>query len=172
MIATTHLAHRRTTTLVLALALILSVAGILARDASAGTQIVRGRATFAVDLFGCSSPIGLCYAGTLTGDVQGNLEATLQGALPSLWPLGVLFYGGDAVIRTTTGDLFCGMNVLTNESPFSVDGEWVGLCVISGGTGRLANASGYLQFFGTTNKALLPTLSTGKAEYRGKIITP
>jgi len=120
----------------------------------------------------CSSSIGLCYTGTLTGDIQGDIEAALQGALPSLWPPGVVFYGGNAVISTSTGDLFCGLSGPTNESPFSVDGEWMTLCVITGGTGRWANTSGYLQFFGVTTETSLLILTTAKGDYRGKIITP
>jgi len=45
MIATKYLAHRRMTTLVLTAALLLSGAGILVRDATAGTQQVRAAAS-------------------------------------------------------------------------------------------------------------------------------
>ena len=63
-------------------------------------------------LAGCTSPIGLCFEGVVTGDglIHGRTEAVVLGLSPSVGLPGIalettLGFVGDRLIETTHGDL-------------------------------------------------------------------
>lgn len=111
----------------------------------------------------CTSPVGICTVGRLTGGIQGDLDFGITSVTPAE-PPGVLHFTATSTIRTREGDIFCADSGSFNTASGS-DGEGVHLCVITGGTGEFAGASGYLQetfhFRG----------SVGQGDYRGKIVT-
>ena len=109
--------------------------------------------------------IGLCTAGRLTGGVQGDFEFALMRLLPSDVP-DVQLYTGRLVVHTRGGDLFCTDAGAFNANPAS-DGEVVDLCEITGGTGRLSGATGYLRVYGTFTSA-----AGGDSDYRGVLGLP
>jgi hypothetical protein len=112
---------------------------------------------------GCESPVGFCTSGELTGGIQGHLDFTVTSLTP-VGPPGVLAFTAVSTISTAAGDIHCADSGSFNTAPGS-DGEGVHLCVVTGGTGQYAGASGYLQerftFMGTT----------GVGRYTGKIVT-
>lgn len=111
---------------------------------------------------GCQSPVGFCTVGQLTGGIQGQLDFTVTSLTP-VEPDGVLAFTAVSTISTSTGDIHCVDSGSFNTAPGS-DGEGVHLCVITGGTGEFAGASGYLQerfkFMGTA----------GEGRYTGKVV--
>lgn len=111
----------------------------------------------------CQSPVGFCTSGEVTGGIQGHLDFTITSLTP-VGPDGVLAFTAVSTISTSEGDLHCVDSGSFNTAPGS-DGEGVHLCVLTGGTGRYAGASGYLQerftFMGTA----------GEGRYSGKIVT-
>jgi hypothetical protein len=111
----------------------------------------------------CASPIGLCTAGRLTGGDQGAFEFAAARVAPSDVP-GVLLYTGRLVVHTREGDLAC-----TDAGAFNTagDGEVVDLCEVTGGTGQLSGATGYLRVFGTFTPA-----AGGDSDYRGVLRLP
>ncbi len=111
----------------------------------------------------CESPVGFCTTGELTGGIQGHLDFTITSLTP-VEPAGVLAFTAVSTISTASGDIHCADSGSFNTAQGS-GGEGVHLCVVTGGTGQYAGASGYLQerftFMGTT----------GEGRYTGKIVT-
>jgi hypothetical protein len=69
-------------------------------------------------------------------------------------------------IHDKRGDVRCDDSAALNTAPGS-DGELIGLCEITGLTGKWQGASGYIQSFGTFDPA------TGGAErYVGRLVVP
>ena len=71
------------------------------------------------------------------------------------------------VIHTKQGDVACSEQAIFDLTPGS-DHAFVDLCLISGGTGKYAGASGYIQEAGTFDFAA----NLGEADYQGKLILP
>jgi hypothetical protein len=111
----------------------------------------------------CTSPVQLCTAGRFNGGIQGEFEFTATSLTPTP-TAGVFFYTGTIVVHTQRGELFCADAGVFNTAG---DGELADLCTITGGTGDLAGASGYLQTIGTFTAA-----AGGDSDYRGKLTTP
>ena len=108
----------------------------------------------------CPSPIGLCLSGNFYGSITGPNEAV--GFFASPQPDNVLFGKSHVVIHTRDGDLRC-----TSSSSFDLDpasgNPFSDLCIITGGTGKYAGASGWFHTFGTGS-------ATGNhADYRGTL---
>lgn len=111
----------------------------------------------------CTSPVGLCTAGRFNGGIQGDFEFTATSLTPTA-TAGVFFYTGTIVVHTRRGDLLCASAGVFNTSG---DGELVDHCTITGGTGNLTGASGYLLTIGTFTPA-----AGGDSDYRGTLSTP
>ena len=109
---------------------------------------------------GCGSASGVCSKFTAKGDIKGDgvvfVDTFPSNDQPS-------YSKAHTVIHTKKGDLTC-----TEAAIFDVmgaDHAFVDLCVITGGTGIYAGATGYIQEFGTFDFAA----NLGELEYVGKI---
>jgi hypothetical protein len=148
------------------LAMLAALSALLAGPAGADSNVKTVSGHVDDEVVGpphCTSPVGICTVGRLTGGIQGDLEFTITSLTPAE-PPGVLLFTATSTIHTTEGDIFCADSGSFNTAQGSA-GEGVHLCVITGGTGEYAGASGYLQemfhFQGTV----------GQGEYRGKVVT-
>lgn len=135
-------------------------------QAGAASGSVKGRfESQAVTGAGCTSPVGLCTAGTLTGGIKGTFEFTATSLIQSVDTptTGVVLYTGDIAIHTKDGDLSC-----KDAGAFRTTGagEVSSVCTIIGGTDGLAGTSGVIQFVGTFTTAF-----GGAGDYRGTLFT-
>jgi hypothetical protein len=112
----------------------------------------------------CTAPTGQCFKGAFHGSLQGKTAGALLSSAPTQQPAVVLI-DASFTIHTRRGDLtFAHEQIVYNTSP-SGAGEFSILGELTGGTGRYAGATGYIQGVGTR------PLSTGvaKGTYVGKI---
>ncbi|WP_460960273.1 hypothetical protein [Parasphingorhabdus pacifica] len=113
----------------------------------------------------CKSPVGRCFVATFEGTLQGSAEFVGK-SITQTSQTGMKLINGNFVIHDVHGDITCIEDSLLNTAPGSdgeVDGEFVFLCEITGGTGKWAGASGYLQATGNLNGM------KGTARYVGKL---
>ncbi|WP_443201869.1 hypothetical protein [Saccharopolyspora sp. 5N708] len=109
----------------------------------------------------CTSPVGRCFVATFKGTLQGSAEFVGNSITQTSQP-GMMLINGNFVIHDKHGDMACLEDSLLNTAPGS-DGEFVFLCEITGGTGKWAGASGYLQATGNLKGM------NGAADYIGKM---
>ena len=109
----------------------------------------------------CTSPAGRCFVATFKGTLQGSAEFVANSVTPTSQP-GMMLINGNFLIHDNHGDLACIEDSLLNTAPES-NGEFVFLCEITGGTGKWAGASGYLQATGRLEA------TEGTAHYIGEI---
>ena len=106
----------------------------------------------------CTSRTGVCSSFTATGIINGDGVVFIDTR-----PDANGISQAHTVIHTNKGDLTCSefaiFNLTRGDHPF------VDLCMITGGTGRYARASGYIQENGTFDFAS----NQGEADYSGKI---
>lgn len=119
-----------------------------ALDAVATAKQDHGRFSSMVVTTGCTSPVGICTAGTLTGGLKGRFEFTASSLVPTADTptTSVFLYTGDIVVHTERGDLLC-KDAGAFES--TGDGAVSSVCHIIGGTGEFVGAQGQIQFVGT-----------------------
>ena len=102
----------------------------------------------------CTSPLGICTSGTISGDLRGTVASTaytfVVPADASVPPVGS--YVNRIVIRTADGEVTCTEAGAANTTG---DGEFAGLCQITGAGGRLAGAHGYLLFRGVCSPSTM-----------------
>ena len=110
----------------------------------------------------CVSPVGSCFAGTFHGSLRGPGAFTGSAVSATSTP-NVLLLSGELVIRDTAGDVYCSEEAVLDTTPGS-DGAYTFLCIITGGTGKWAGASGYLQSTGTF------VAPEGGGTYTGRIV--
>jgi len=113
------------------------LSGLLLVSAGAGAARRRGRSPAISRDVGagpsCTSPVGICTHGTLTGGVKGTFDFVASAVTPAA-PSGVVFLSGNTIIRTTTGlNLFTADSATVNTNPGS-DGEFAGLDEITTAT--------------------------------------
>lgn len=135
--------------------------------AAARTRRVSGHAEFQLALGpNCASPIGLCTAGVIAGDLQGTIAgAAIAFNVPadaSVPTVGA--YVNHIVISTAEGELRC---TEVGGANTAGDGDFAGLCTVTGGSGRFAGAGGSFAFRGT----FTPTTG-GSYAYDGKLTLP
>ena len=112
----------------------------------------------------CESATGLCFAGDVHGAVSGSIEGDLNNIAPTLQP-DISLVDAAVTIHTNHGDLqFAHEQVVLNTAPNS-NGEFSWLMEITGGTGRYAGATGYLQGAGTAS----PSTGESASTYVGEI---
>jgi hypothetical protein len=112
----------------------------------------------------CTAPTGQCFKGAFHGSISGNTAGGLLSSASTQQP-DVVLIDASFTVHTRSGDLtFAHEQIVYNTSP-SGEGEFSILAELTGGTGRYAGATGYLQAVGTR------PLSTGiaKGTYVGKI---
>lgn len=139
---------------------------VLSGQAGAASGSVKGRFTSqTISGPSCTSPVGLCTAGTLTGGIKGTFEFTGTSLIQSVDTptTGVVLYTGDIAIHTRDGDLSCkDAGALRTTG----SGEVSSVCTIISGTSAFAGTTGVIQFVGTF------TLSAGGAgDYQGTLFT-
>jgi hypothetical protein len=113
---------------------------------------------------GCTSPIGLCTAGT----IRGTLNGTTEFVATDFHPVGdtsmttLVNYEGRLIIHTNlAGDLDIGDAAALNLA----SGRLVDLGSVTGGTSRLATATGFLSFVGTFDLAT----GAGRSDFVGQL---
>jgi hypothetical protein len=114
----------------------------------------------------CSSPVGVCMTGTVSGRIKGSFSFTVTSVLTTADTptTGALVTTGDAVVETRDGRIDCkltGTLVLDEEGPF------VSLCMVTGGTRAWTGADGYLRTTGTFTFG-----AGGSGSYDGKVTAP
>jgi hypothetical protein len=138
-------------TLAILAALALAAAGAFA----GGSHTVNGEVVDQVVTDGSCTAI-LCTRGVYKGTIRGTFEFTITSLGTTDLP-NVQSFVGHSTIHTAKGDLRCADSGSFNADPQST-GEGVHLCVIAGGTGRYADATGYLQerlhFAGTEGRGI------------------
>lgn len=140
-------------------------AGVVADQAVAGSRTLPVQGTITSQTItgpACTSPIGRCFVATFRGTLQGSAEFVGNSIAETSQP-GMMLINGDFLIRDRRGDMTCVEDSLLNTAPGS-DGEFVFVCEISGGTGKWADASGYLQATGNLKG------EKGSARYLGKVV--
>ena len=118
----------------------------------------------------CTSPVGVCTAGSYSGGIRGEFMTTVSyfnTATPNFPDTFVGLFNADSTIHarvgTRVGDL-----MIKNAGAFHVagDGEILDLQTIVGGTGALTGATGTLVATGTFVSGV------GQSEYVGTICLP
>jgi hypothetical protein len=107
-----------------------------------------------------SPPPALATAGTVLGELHGDLTFALTGLTPSTTP-NVAFFDARSTISTKTGDIY----IAEAGSTDSVTRNFADLWTVAGGTGEYLGATG--QIF--ANGAFDFSTGTGQAEYRGTV---
>jgi hypothetical protein len=141
-------------------------AGLQVMPASASTRTELVAGTFQGTAFsgsGCPSPLNLCSAGSIQGSINGPDQLVVQSfsAIPSS-NLSVI--DSTVVIHDVRGDILCREDITYNGNPGG-DGEFAGLCEVTGGTGHWTAATGYLELAGT----FLPGQPKSSGVYVGKV---
>lgn len=130
---------------------------------AAGSHTARGLFESDVVVDGCTSPVGICTHGTLTGGVNAEFDFTATSLVPTAdtAATSVLLYTGDIVVSHKFGTLTC-----KDAGAFQSAGAGAvsSVCTIVAGTGDYAGATGSIQFVGNFT---LP--DGGEGEYRAVI---
>jgi hypothetical protein len=110
----------------------------------------------------CTSPVGLCVSGVLTGGLSGHVFSTVTSITPTADTptTSVVFLTADTVITTDKGTLSQKEAVAFQTSGA---GEFSELDTVLSGTGEWAGATGVFRADGTFDG------STGAAEYTAEI---
>jgi len=112
----------------------------------------------------CTAPAGLCFAGDVKGVLSGSIKGDINSVVPTQQS-GVSLVDVTTTIHTHDGDLsFAHEQVVYNTTP-SGRGEFSWVMEITGGTGRYAGASGYLQGAGNAP----PATGISTSPYVGEI---
>jgi hypothetical protein len=133
---------------------------LASEDALQAQGVVRSQALFQ----GCTSPIGFCTSGSMSGTINGDFVFTANWFIPSDTP-GVIFLTGETVVQTSRGEVRCQDAASYNISELeSGPGPFASLCTITGGTGDWAGATGHIRIHGTFTLA-----DGGNSHYEGLI---
>jgi hypothetical protein len=147
------------------LALLLGAAG--PSQAAAGCRDVRGSYVEHAVSENCLSPVGLCIAGTYSGQIRGDFEgrATSILATADTPATGVAMFTSDSSIAATAAGR-SGSLIIKNAGAFAATngGPIVDLQTIVGGTGELTGARGALRAEGTFS-----AIAGGHARYEGTL---
>jgi hypothetical protein len=153
-----------------AAALALLVGGASSSDAAtAGCRAVRGSYVEHPVTENCASPVGLCIAGTYSGQVRGDFAGTATSVFQTADTpaTGVAMFTSDSTIHAAVGGRH-GTLIIKNAGAFSATGgPIVDLQTIVGGTGQLTGATGALRSQGTFSAA-----TGGASRYEGTVCLP
>jgi len=118
---------------------------------------------------GCTSPVGLCLMGTISGVIRGTFQTTVNTLTPSAdTPItGGLSFTSDTIIHAQMGKL-AGDVFIKNVGAYRTigNGEIIDLQIITGGTGGFVGVSGVVHTAGTF------TVGTGSSDYVGSVCLP
>ena len=114
-------------------------------------QLVRAKEHAVRVTEGCTSPVGFCVEGVVTGGgwINGKTKATILGlapsvGLPGIEPETTLSAAGDRTIETSHGTLTLRFTAVFD----TVRGEFSELLRVTGGTGKFLGATGTLYLTG------------------------
>jgi len=139
-----------------------AVAVVATSDAASKTKKLHGKMVDIQNFGGpdCGSASGVCSRFTAKGDLKGEgivfVDTFPTNDVPS-------FSKAHTVIHTKKGDLTCTEAALFDLA--GADHAFVDLCIVTGGTGLYAGATGYIQEVGTFDFAA----NLGELEYFGKL---
>jgi hypothetical protein len=139
----------------------------VASQATAHPGTLKVKGTFESQSFTgprCTAPTGQCFEGTFHGSIHGTTDGSLMSVTPTQQPQVVLI-DVSSTIHTAHGDLNSGHQQIVSNTSLSGNGEFSVLSEITGGTGRFAGATGYLQGVGTRS----PSTGASKGTYVGEI---
>lgn len=109
----------------------------------------------------CTSVTGVCSRFSIKGAIKGDGVVFID-TIPTAEGLS----HAHTVIHTKRGDLMCSEIAIFDL--VGSDHGFVDLCIVTGGTGRYAGATGYIQEVGTFDF----TTNVGGGHYHGKLIFP
>jgi hypothetical protein len=109
--------------------------------------------------FACTSATHVCSSFVATGDINGDGVVSVD-----TFPSADGISKAHTVIQTGKGELRCNEAAIFDLA--GSDHAFVDLCIISGGTGSYAGATGYIQEVGTFDFAA----NVGQLDYYGKIV--
>lgn len=94
----------------------------------------------------CTSPVGMCFAGELTGGLNGTAFTTATSITPTVDTpqTSVVLFTADSVVTTHRGTLDLKETVLLQTE----GGEFSELSMVVGGTGRWEDADGVFRVDG------------------------
>ena len=151
------------------LALLLGAAGP-SQAAASGCRNVRGSYVEHAVTENCPSPVGLCIAGTYSGQIRGDFEGRATSILttPDTPTTGVAMFTSDSTIAATVAGR-SGTLIIKNAGAFASanDGPIVDLQTIVGGSGQLKGTSGALRAEGTFSAT-----TGGTSRYQGTLCLP
>lgn len=145
-----------------ALVLVLGVAAFAINAAASGGSVPLHGKMRNISNFGgptCPSATGVCSSFVATGSIDGNGVVSVD-----TFPSADGISKAHTVIHTSKGDLHCHEQAIFDL--VGADHAFVDLCLIDGGTGAYAGASGYIQEVGTFDFAN----NVGELDYYGKLI--
>jgi Protein of unknown function (DUF3224) len=118
----------------------------------------------------CLSPVGLCIAGTYSGQIRGDFEGRATSILTTADTptTGVAMFTSDSTIAATVAGR-SGTLIIKNAGAFASanGGAIVDLQTIVGGTDQLAGATGALRAEGTFSAT-----TGGMSRYEGTLCLP
>jgi hypothetical protein len=132
-----------------------------ARAEGRGGRTVRGQINSQEVTTGCTSPVGLCLAGTLTGGLTGDFSYTAA----SVTVTGdVAAFSGTTTLTTEHGELTELDQTTANEET----GAFTDVITILSGTGEWKGCSGTVHASGTFDFAT----GVGTSDYEGQVYCP
>ena len=111
-------------------------------------------------------PAAFCTAGRAWGGLQGTYQFTMTTLQPSGAVPSVMFFTGDSVVTTKSGDLVFGTD--TGSIDLGPNAGFASLITFNGGTGAFQNATGQIRLRGELNA----DDGTTSGDYLGTICTP
>jgi hypothetical protein len=157
---------RRYVLLLGALTLVAAAAAAIlgAADATSSSTAIKGR-MLNISNFPCASATGVCSSFTSTGAIRGEGTVFID-TFPTPYPTPQsrsLVSAAHTIIETKKGNLTCSeLAIFDAPRP---DHPFVDLCIVTGGTGIYAGATGYIQESGTFDFAA----NVGQLEYIGQL---
>lgn len=114
----------------------------------------------------CTSPVGFCTEGRLTGTLSGSYFFTMDTAMPTGTLVdGINFFTGVSDISTRRGATIRGIDTGTIDLDPTRFGSLASLITFTEGTGYLSHASGQISVQGSLDFASGET----SGFYRGKL---
>ncbi len=105
----------------------------------------------------CTSPVGLCTHGILTGDLDATYDFTVQAINPDPLDPSTLILTGTSVVTTKDGQMFTNDTSVVQSA--DTPSPFVTTAVVGSGNERWTNTSGEFVATGTLN--LLTGQATG-----------
>ena len=163
-----RLLGRRSTRVLAAVVLLFGMTAVWAAqrsEAASSTRTLNGFFNNIRNFAGPDCPSFVCSAFESRGTFNGPGVVVVEGFSDAFTPPEAVS-AAHTVIHDIYGDVFCDELAIFDLGPG--DHPFVDQCMITGGTGRYAGASGYIQEVGTFSFET----NHGDAHYHGKLILP